>query len=237
MICFVGRSKGRARRPEARKANGDCRLPASHDERESSHRVRQAIAAALSSPLAPTIALWTCIAAYFATFTALSILQHDSFGTSIYDLGNVDQAVWNTLHGRILRFTTQPHMGDIRLSMHIEPILLPISLLYLVYSSPKTLLIVQTLAIALGAWPLYLIARMKLRNGWPALAFAVAYLLLPALEAANLFEFHAVVLAPVFLLFTFYFVERVNGSAGPGGGASCSPSAAISRLSLLPRWP
>ncbi len=157
------------------------------------------------------VGLWLLIIAYCLTFGVLSILQHNAFGTSIYDLGNVDQAVWNTLHGRILQFTTQPRMGDIRLSMHIEPILLPISLLYLIYSSPKTLLIVQTLAIGLGAWPLFLIARRKLRSGWSALAFSAAYLLLPALEAANLFEFHAVVIAPVFLLFTFYFAEKTPG--------------------------
>ena len=167
-----------------------------------------AVLGSLRSPLAPTAALWLCIAIYCLTFGILSILQHNAFGTSIYDLGNVDQAVWNTLHGRILQFTTQPRMGDVRLSMHIEPILIPVSLLYLIYSSPKTLLILQTLALGLGAWPLYLTARLKLRSGWPAVAFAVAYLLLPALEAANLFEFHAVVMAPLFLLFAFYLVEK-----------------------------
>jgi len=161
----------------------------------------------------PTIVLWLCVVAYWVTFGALSICQHDAFWTSIYDLGNVDQAVWNTLHGRILQFTTQPQMGDIRLSMHVEPILIPISLLYLLYSSPKTLLILQTLALGLGAWPLYLIARKKLSSGWAALAFAVAYLLLPALQAANLFEFHAVALAPPFLLFCFYFMEKTPNGA------------------------
>ena len=216
MLCRAAREDS-ASRPEQNE-HGECRLPASSNGQASRNGGWSGVASALRSPLAPTIALWLCIAAYFVTFTALSILQHDSFGTSIYDLGNVDQAVWNTLHGRILRFTTQPHMGDIRLSMHIEPILLPISLLYLLYSNAKTLLIVQTLAIALGAWPLYLIARLKLRRGWPAVAFALAYLLLPALEAANLFEFHAVVLAPVFLLFTFYFVERVKPSLPVEGG-------------------
>jgi len=35
--------------------------------------------------------------------------------------------------------------------------------------------------------------------------FALAYLLLPALEAAVMYDFHAVTLAPTFLLFAFYF--------------------------------
>ena len=160
------------------------------------------------SPLAPTITVWMLILTYCIVFGTLSILQHESFGTSIYDLGNVDQALWNTVHGRLLQFTTQPRMGDVRLSMHIEPILLPLSLSYLIYSDPKTLLGLQTIGLGLGAWPLYLLARWRLRRAWPAVAFAAAYLLLPALEAANLFEFHAVALAPFFLLFAFYAAER-----------------------------
>ncbi len=39
------------------------------------------------------VGLWLLIIAYCLTFGVLSILQHNAFGTSIYDLGNVDQAV------------------------------------------------------------------------------------------------------------------------------------------------
>jgi len=90
----------------------------------------------------------------------------------------------------------------------VEPILLPVSLFYLIYSSPKTLLVLQTIAIAIGAWPLYLLAREKLQSEFGGIVFAAAYLLSPALEAANLFQFHAVSLAPTFLLWAFYFLEK-----------------------------
>jgi uncharacterized membrane protein len=147
------------------------------------------------------------IVLYIAVFSALSVARHDAFETLAYDLGNYDQAVWNTIHGRLLRFTNVKGL-TIRLAQHVEPILLPASLFYLIYSSPKTLLVLQTIIIAIGAWPLYLLSREKLRSEFGGIVFAAAYLLSPALEAANLYDFHAVSLAPTFLLWAFYFLEK-----------------------------
>lgn len=144
----------------------------------------------------------------------MSILRHDSLQSSTFDLGNMDQAVWNTLHGRLLHFTSYPKIGQTRLAAHVEPILLPVSLLYLLYSSPKTLLILQTVALSLAAWPLFLLGRAKLGNGLLALAPAVAYLLTPALQAVNLFDFHPIALAPPFLLSGLYFLERAETQSG-----------------------
>jgi len=151
------------------------------------------------------------IVLYIAVFSALSVARHDAFETLAYDLGNYDQAVWNTIHGRLLRFTNVKGL-TIRLAQHVEPILLPVSLFYLIYSSPKTLLVLQTIIIAIGAWPLYLLAREKLQSEFGGIVFAATYLLFPALEAANLYDFHAVSLAPTFLLWAFYFLEKEKDS-------------------------
>jgi uncharacterized membrane protein len=149
--------------------------------------------------------VWMLIILYTLLFASMSIRQHEAFQTGS-DLGVYDQVVWNTIHGRLFRFTVEGL--TISLAQHVEPILLPISLFYLIYSSPKTLLVLQTIAIALGAWPLYLLAREKLRSEFGGIVFAAAYLLSPALEAANLFDFHAVSLTPTFLLWAFYFLEK-----------------------------
>jgi uncharacterized membrane protein len=162
-------------------------------------------------PSWPDVAVWALIVAYIAFFGSLTILKHDAFQTTAYDLGNVDQAVWNTRHGRPLAMTNIEGLTN-RLGTHVEPILLPISLLYFVWSDPRALLLLQTVVIALGAWPVWLLGSRKLGNwGWRgrvlALVFAVAYLLFPALQAANVFDFHAVALAPTFFLFALYFLE------------------------------
>jgi len=155
--------------------------------------------------------VWVLMVLYILLFASLSIRQHEALQTAALDLGNYDQAVWNTIHGRLLHFTNVEGL-TIRLAQHVEPILLPVSLFYLIYSSPKTLLVLQTIVIAIGAWPLYLSAREKLRSEFGGIVFAAAYLLTPALEAANLFDFHAVTLAPTFLLWAFYFLEKEKDS-------------------------
>ena len=150
---------------------------------------------------------WGMVLLYIALFSTLTILKHEAFETTAFDLGNLDQAVWNTSHGRILRLTNIEGV-DTRLAHHVEPILLPISLLYILYSGPQTLLILQTVVIALGAFPVFWLARERLKSDLAGLSFSAAFLLFPALEAANMFDFHAATLAPSFLLFAFYYLER-----------------------------
>jgi uncharacterized membrane protein len=162
--------------------------------------------------------VWLFIAAYAAFFGVLTVQKHLAFQTTAFDLGNVDQAVWNTRHGRLLAMTNIEGL-DNRFGTHVEPILLPISLLYFLWSDPRLLLILQTLVIAIGAWPVYLIARHELgkhesekfKTGWQAEAlavtFAAVYLLFPALQSANVFDFHTVALVPTFFLFAFYCLE------------------------------
>ncbi|MFN8453131.1 MAG: DUF2079 domain-containing protein [Anaerolineae bacterium] len=143
---------------------------------------------------------------YVIFFSVQLLLHYHSFGSRALDLGNMDQAIWNTLHGRPFHQTSQPGATN-RLSLHVEPILLPISLLYLIYSGPETLFIFQSLIVALGAVPVFALARFKLKNDGLALILALAYLMFPAIQGATLLDFHAVTLAPTFLLAAFYFLE------------------------------
>ena len=110
------------------------------------------------------------VVAYFLTFATLTVLAHEAYRTTAFDLGSMDQAIWNTLHGRFFRATVQPGV-EIRLVGHVEPILLPISLLYLIYSDPKVLLVLQSAVVALGALPAYWLARDLLRRPRLALVF------------------------------------------------------------------
>ncbi|MCS6800734.1 MAG: DUF2079 domain-containing protein [Chloroflexota bacterium] len=147
------------------------------------------------------------IAIYAFTFAHLSVLQHQSHNTHAFDLGNMDQAVWNTANGRPFEFTNWEG-GRTRLAAHVEPILIPIAQLYRLFSGPETLLVLQAIVISLGALPAFWLARDKLRNDFAAISFASAYLLAPELEAANLSDFHPVALASSFLLFAFWFLHR-----------------------------
>ncbi|NJN99730.1 MAG: DUF2079 domain-containing protein, partial [Anaerolineales bacterium] len=174
-----------------------------------------------SSPVygLPSIICWLLILAFALFFSALAVQQHRAFQTNGLDLGNVDQALWNTAQGRFLNFTLMAPIQS-RLALHVEPILLLLVPLYWFnLGSPETLLIIQAAVVALGAWPLYQLAIINnqrsmvnghLSAGYSLLAviFPLAYLLLPTLESAVLFDFHAVTLSATFLLFAFLALEQ-----------------------------
>jgi uncharacterized membrane protein len=133
------------------------------------------------------------------------VLRYDTFKATAFDLGNMDQVLWNTIHGRLFQFTNQAidwYGPPTRLAFHFEPIILPLSLLYVFHADPRILLVFQTLALASGALPVFLLTRRYLRE-WPILAalMAMAYLLSPALLGVNIFDFHPVALATPLLLY------------------------------------
>lgn len=142
---------------------------------------------------------------YACVFSYLTIMRYVAFESRALDMGNLNQAIWNTAYGNWFHLTNQPGTVN-RLSLHVEPILLPIALLYRVYPAPPTLLVIQAIVVALGALPMFALARHKLRNEWVALAFAIIYLVNPTIQAANWLEFHPVTLVPTFLLAAFYYL-------------------------------
>ena len=187
-----------------------------------------------AADLLPLLVAGCLIAGYVAILGTMALRRHQNLRTNALDLGYTDQAVWNTLHGRPFRFSTYLDAAfyldipiqDFRepgvlLGYHVEPLLVPISFLYLLHDGPETLLWLQTLGIALGAVPVYFLARWRIqrrRTGeessaarlvlpWLPVGFVFIYLLSPSLQAANLSDFHAVALSPLFLLSAFYFLE------------------------------
>lgn len=153
--------------------------------------------------------LFFFIGLYVIYFTTASFLRHDNFYTGRFDLGNMDQTVWNTIHGRIFQLTN-PNGTEIisRLAFHADFLLILLSPLYLIWADPKMLLLVQTIVLGLGAIFIYAIAKDIIKNKNLSLVLGIAFLLNPALQFTNLYDFHPVTLAATFLLGTFYFVRK-----------------------------
>lgn len=148
------------------------------------------------------------IVAYSVYFSALSIQRQNTFRTYASDMGQMDQALWNTLHGNWLQDTRPDGHNAPRLTDHVEPIFFVVPLVFLIYRGIESLFVLQSVVIALGALPVFWIAYRRLKNQWAAIAFAAIYLLFPALQAANLAEFHAVTLAPAPLLFAYNYAQE-----------------------------
>ena len=110
-------------------------------------------------PALSTILLAIAVLAYATYFSYLTLVRYAAFEARALDLGNMDQAVWNTAQGNWFHMTNQPGTVN-RLSLHVEPILVPISWLYWIYNGPETLLVLQAIVVALGALPLFGLARL-----------------------------------------------------------------------------
>jgi uncharacterized membrane protein len=118
------------------------------------------------------------------------------------------QAVWATAHGHPLRVTDVHGEQISRLAAHVDPILVLFAPLWWAWPSADMLLVVQAVAIAAGAFPVYSLARKHLASERAALGFALAYLLLPAVQWLTLNEFHPVALACPLLLFAFRYLDE-----------------------------
>jgi uncharacterized membrane protein len=152
--------------------------------------------------------LWGAIVAHAAGFAALAVLRHRAFNTGRFDLGNMVQTVWSTAHGDFLRITDLHGEQISRLGAHFDPILAAFAPLWWVWPSPDVLLVVQALAVALGALPVFWLARKHVRDERAALGFALAYLLYPATQWLVLNEFHPVALACPLLLFAVWYLDE-----------------------------
>ena len=148
------------------------------------------------------------MALYGCGFAVLSILRHRAFSTGRFDLGNMTQAVWATAHGHPLAVTSLEGEQFVRLGAHVDPLLVLLAPLWWLWPSPELLLTVQAVGIALGAVPLFLLARKHLASEWAALGFGLAYLLLPALQWMTLSEFHPVALATPLLLLGLWYLDE-----------------------------
>ncbi len=161
-----------------------------------------------------TVILWLLIGIYTVYFSIFSILRFRHLYAEYFDLGIMHQTVYNTFmaiktgdFSRILELTN-PHSGITqikRMAIHNDIILALLAPFYFIYSGPETILIIQTIALAIGAWAVFKISQHVLKNDLLSLSLSFAYLLYSPMQRANIFEFHAVTFATTFILFMFYF--------------------------------
>ncbi|MDX6556906.1 MAG: hypothetical protein QOD86_3101, partial [Miltoncostaeaceae bacterium] len=150
------------------------------------------------------------VGAYAALFAGLSVARHRAFATGRFDLGNMVQAVWSTAHGHFLESTDVHGVQFSRLGAHVDPILALFTPLYMVWSSPESLLVAQAVIVSLGALPAFWLGRRWLGDDRLALAGAAVYLLYSPLQFATLFDFHPATLAAPLLMFCIWAAEEAR---------------------------
>lgn len=146
---------------------------------------------------AATLLLTLAVLTYSAYWSYVSILKFLALNDYIFDLGVTMQSLWSiySIHWPLYllaqRVTTQG----------IQFVLFPIAL----SGSYEVLLVAQSLAIGLAAYPLYGIARHEIGGKWVPLLVAVGYLLYFPLAGLSWFDAHVEAYFPLLFFAGFFF--------------------------------
>lgn len=150
--------------------------------------------------------VWAMIVLAALVFSTYSLLRHASLQSSTYDLGIQDQVVWNTAQGRPFASSIEVRFY---LADHLSLILGLFAPLYRLWPDVRLLLGLQACSLALGAYPVYRLARRAV-PGRSVLIFPLLYLLYPALGFIVRFDFHAEAFTTPFLLFALWLWEEAR---------------------------
>jgi uncharacterized membrane protein len=136
--------------------------------------------------------------------------RHDRYGSFDLDLGFHTQFVWQLAHGRTFSTVLGLHAFGHNATFGYF-LLVPLS--WIGIGGPHTLNLLQTLAVASGTAPVYVLARRRLGHGWPAVALALAWLLHPLAQNQVWETFHPEVIAAPLLLWAYVAADRSQWKA------------------------
>lgn len=151
-------------------------------------------------------AVWLLLAAYLAIFFAASWYKYSHYGYG-YDQVDFEQAVWATTQGRPF-FDSRFNFTDSVFGMDFMPALGLFVPFYALVPSALTMAWGETVVIALGALPVYWLARAVIGGRWAGLTFASLYLLYPTIQYVNLFAFNLRPLGVTAILFALWFLHQ-----------------------------
>jgi uncharacterized membrane protein len=160
-------------------------------------------------------ALWA------AALVLLCAVKYRNFLYTDFDLAIFSQALFGALRGQWFSSIRGMYwLGD-----HSSLALLLLAPAAALWKSPLLLPVVQALALAAGAWPLFAYARRRLGDEWAATLCAALWLLQPALAFLGLFEFHPETLATPALL----GVAAALAARRPRIALACAALAALAK--------
>lgn len=142
--------------------------------------------------------LWIITGTYTVIFGSMSCLRYLSFHSTIADLGFYENRIWQIAYN--YRF-------EYLINGHFSPIFFIHASFYKIFPSALTLLILQTVTIAISSIPLYVLSIRNLKNNKLSLAVVTIFFLFPVVEYNNRFDFHPDHAFIPLILFCFYFLE------------------------------
>jgi uncharacterized membrane protein len=161
------------------------------------------------APWLPTAIVAVAVIRYAVFFSIITIRNHYNLQTAGYDLGIENNLVWNAAHWNGPLFKTSVHaagpLGS-HIGLHETYISYLIGIPYRLLPRPETMLVLQSVLIGGAAIPLYVFARRQL-GAWTACFVALLFLFNAPVHGSNLYDFHYLPFAPLFLWTTLALLE------------------------------
>lgn len=148
---------------------------------------------------------------FLAVNIKINLFSYNNFDFGKFDLGNMSQMVWNTLHGRFLYLTNYFGTNMPRWGMsHVDPILVLFVPIFFFFQSPLTLVFSQLVLVTATSYLLFKLAELKLQSSFSAFLIGLSYLFYPAIGFLTARTgFHGVSVAIFFFVAAFYVFERM----------------------------
>jgi uncharacterized membrane protein len=155
-----------------------------------------------------TLTVWGAMAVWSGVLLFIVRGSYVNFREGRFDLGNMVQAVWSTANGHPLE-VTHGATGEqlVRLGGHVDPFLALLAPVWLVWPSPLALASAQVVVVALGALPVFWLARRHLESEPVAAVLAIAYLAYPWTATSAAASIHPVTFAIPLYLFCIWFLD------------------------------
>jgi len=154
-----------------------------------------------TAKILPPAILTGAVLAWIWVVGRLVVDRHNSFATFDFDLGIHDQSLWLLSKGQWFNTVCGlPVFGHHAMFMYW--LLVPLVWLG---GGPNLWNLIQVVALALGAVPVYLIAKQRLRSDVLACMLGVSWLLLPTVSFLAWETWHPETLAVPFLMMGYHY--------------------------------
>lgn len=149
-----------------------------------------------------------CAVAFVIWVGGYGVARYLTYRTPCYDFGIFSQMFYYMKTDFSMNTTCERSRLLSHLAVHFSPVFYLILPVYMLFSTPATLQVLQAVVVASAVFPLWLICR-RLKLSLPvSAALSFLYLIYPATAGACSFDIHENCFLPAFILWTCYFVEK-----------------------------
>ena len=161
----------------------------------------------LFSKLSENRLAWIIIAFFTIAYLVFELVSYHNFRFPVLDLGLYNRHFWGMSN---FDFGANPLKGYNLLGDHSHFVLLLLVPFYAIFRDPQTLLVIQTLAITLSGYPIYLIAKKYFVDKTVAALWLLPYFFFLGFSSALDYPFHVSPLAVLPMAWAFYYLIEKN---------------------------